>query len=131
LPVKSPDTLKLAMVEIVEYALVFLVATLFTGASVSVYNEYQTTEATLEGKTSFSALVGLARQAAWNGSSTGALVIPESNLACSAGTLTISASAVYESGSLGVNCGFNLSLAAGLHVFHFDANSTELSLTVN
>ena len=119
------------MVEIVEYTLVFLVATLFTGASVVVYEQYETTEATLESKTAFSALVDLVRQAEWNGSSSNALVTPESVLTCSAGVLMLNTSAVSESGSIAVNCGFSFSLTAGVHAFRFDANSTGLSLKVD
>jgi len=118
------------LAELIEYAFVVLLSAAFTGASVEVYSQYTNTRQTLETRAAFAALVELAHEAAWNGTSASRVAIPDADLACSSGVLTLTTSSEVENASIGIPCSFAYRFAAGVHYFEFRASPTQLLLEV-
>ena len=118
------------MAEILEYALVVLVGSLFVGGSVAVYSAFASAEAGVSLRASYDEIHWLASRAVANGSSSASLLLPPSTVSCSGGVLTVSAGGSTESGTVPAACEFSVSLGAGEHRLLFSDEAASLGLAV-
>ncbi len=119
-----------AMSEIVEYALVALVSTLFVAGSVATYGSFSSFAAGLEFRAEFLAVSSMASQALANGSSTATVTIPASTFTCRSGTLTVASGQFSEGVNVRMSCDFALTEAQGRHTLEFSVRSSQLVLAV-
>ena len=119
------------MAEILEYALVILVGSLFVGGSVVVYSAFASADAGVSLRAAYDEVHWLASRAVANGSSSASLLLPPSTVSCSGGVLAVSAGGLTESGSVPAACDFSASLGAGEHRLLFSDEAGTLDLAVS
>jgi hypothetical protein len=118
------------MAEIVEYCLVVMVSTLFVAGAVVAYSSFASFEAGIQLRAESASVSALVSQAAQNGSARASLSLPASVISCAPGALTIASSSGTVTLTPPTTCGFEVSLAGGLHTLRFSTNSSKLSLSV-
>jgi len=118
------------MVELVEYAVAFMVSTLLVGGSVIVYDSFTSYEAGLQLRGTFSEVVGVAESALLNGSAESMVPLPESTIGCDGGTFYVSVGSSAISQTIAAGCDFQARVSAGTHLILFSASSGKLDLAV-
>lgn len=119
------------MTEVVEYALVVMMSSLFVAGSVITYSSFSSFESGLQFNAAFAAVSGLASQALRNGSARAYLTLPGSVIRCAGGELSISSGTMVDSQSFPVACDFTVGVLQGTHVVLFKEVSSRLSMMVN
>ncbi|HUH82342.1 MAG TPA: hypothetical protein VLX33_00515 [Nitrososphaerales archaeon] len=119
------------MVELVEYALVVMVSTLFVGGSVLVYGEFTTFESGISLRAAFDGVSALASKAIVNGSATATLPVPSSTITCQGQTLSMTVGGSSLDEVLPLGCSFAVSVPAGVHTLKFCNDSSRLDLSVS
>lgn len=119
------------MVELLEYALVVMVSTLFVAGSVTVYGEFATFESGLSLHATFDGVSGLVSEAIANGTATATLAVPSATITCQGGRLGITAGGSSLEESIPLGCAFDVSITGGVHTLEFLDRSSQLELSVN
>ena len=118
------------MVELVEYAVVFMVSMLLVAGSVVVYNSFTSYEDELQLRGTFSVVAGIAQGALLNGSAKSTVPLPDSTIGCEAGTFYVSVGSDTISQTIPAACDFRTSVSAGTHLLSFSTTSGKLELEV-
>ena len=118
------------MVELIEYAVAFMVSTLLVGGSVVVYNSFISYEAGLQLRGTFSVVAGIAENALLNGSAKSTVILPESTIGCDGGTFYVSVGSGTISQTIVDGCDFQASVTPGAHLLSFSTSSGKLELAV-
>jgi NO-binding membrane sensor protein with MHYT domain len=119
------------MTEILEYALVALVSSIFVAGSVGAYGAFSSFESNLQLRTTFASVSDLASSASLHGTSMASLEFPPSStLSCSEGTLSLTTGPSVLAGSIPLNCQFAINLSAGNHKVTFSVHDNTLFAVV-
>ncbi|HYA55556.1 MAG TPA: hypothetical protein VED22_02040 [Nitrososphaerales archaeon] len=118
------------MVELVEYAVAFMVSALLVGGSVVLYNSFASYEAGLQLRGTFSVVAGVADSALLNGSAATTIPLPASTIGCEGGTFYVSEGSETISQTIGSGCNFLATVSAGTHVLSFSTTSGRLEMVV-
>ena len=103
------------MTEIVEYALVILVSSIFVAGSLGSYGLFTSFESNLQLKTNFASLSNVEYSAAIHGSAMAVLDFPPmSSLNCAGGLLSLRAGPSIMTESVPEDCQFSINLAQGV-----------------
>jgi uncharacterized protein (UPF0333 family) len=119
------------MSEVVEYSLVVMVSLLFVAGSVVTYNSFSSFASGIQVRLTSSAVERLASEAIANGTSSATVAVPQSDIRCAGGVLTVSADGVSQGQALGAACNFSVSLTGGAHRLVFRYSSSQLSMGVS
>ena len=119
------------MVEIVEYAMVVMVSTLFVAGSIMVYGGFTAFESGLSLRAAFDGVSGLVSEAIANGSAAATLTVPTSAIACQGGRLSVTVGGGSIAEALPLECSFDVSVPGGVHTLRFLDESSQLELSVN
>jgi hypothetical protein len=118
------------LTQIIEYALVMLISSLFAGASAVTYTNYKNIEGNVAFAAAFSGISTLAEQALANGSSHSNMLLPSSIVSCSGGILSLSSAGRTAMRSLMVGCDFSFVVTGGPHSLEFSYGNAMLMLQV-
>ena len=119
------------MVELLEYAVVVMVSTLFVAGSALVYGGFTSFESGLSLRTAFRGVSELALDAIANGSATRTMSTPASVIACQGGTLSMKVGGSALNETIPAGCAFVVSVPAGVHTLVFRDPSSGLELRVS
>ena len=119
------------MTEIIEYALVVMVSTLFVTGSAVVYDSFAYFESNLQLRGTYATLSELAARAVDSGTASARLSLPPSTIGCERGSLTLDFGSRGLAASVPANCGFEVSVAGGEHELVFTSAHGTLSLQVS
>ena len=120
----------MAMAELLEYCLVFMVSTLLVGGSVATYDTFSGFVTGLGFRAASSSIVGLASEAVAQGRAAAAFAVPASSVSCEGGVLTYASGGMTSQQSVGAECDFAVSVSGGTHTFGFSYGGRVLNLTV-
>lgn len=119
------------MAELLEYALVVMVSTLFVAGSVAVYGGFSSFESGLSLRAAFDQVAALASKAIANGTSAATVPFPSSTITCQGGSLGVSLGGSTLSESVPLGCSFAVSVHGGVHTLKFRDDSSRLELSVS
>jgi len=118
------------LVELVEYAIAFMVSMFLVGGSVAIYDNFTSYEAGLQLRGTFSAVAAVAENALENGSAKLAVPLPDSTIGCEGGIFYVSDASGTVSQSIPVGCDFQSRISAGTHQLSFSTSSGDLVMVV-
>jgi hypothetical protein len=118
------------LVEVLEYSLVFLAASMLAGFSLLAVSSYSSSAEGLEDRAAFSGLSSAAWFAVEHGNSSATLPVANASVACIGGRLTLSSQGYSGLTDLPVGCDFDFGHLDGPHVFSFESSRGWLELEV-
>ncbi|MDE1858414.1 MAG: hypothetical protein KGI26_05055 [Thaumarchaeota archaeon] len=120
----------MAMAELLEYCLVFLVSTLLVAGSVATYDSFSGFVTGLKFRLASTSIAGLASEAVAQGRAAAALAVPASSVSCQGGVLTYTSGGMTRQQSVGAACDFAVNVPGGTHTFGFSYGGRLLNMTV-
>ena len=119
------------MAEILEYALVVMVSTLFVAGSVLVYTDDSSLESGLSLRATFYAVSGLVSKAITNGTAGATMAWPPSTVSCRDGLLAVEVGSSSMNESIPLGCGFTVPVPGGTHRVVFRTAASRLGAWVD
>jgi hypothetical protein len=120
-----------SLTELLEFTLTLAVSALFVTASLVAYGEFASFENKLQFQAVFTDVSKLASTAVENGSSRAELQVPESQISCASGSLSLASGNLSATYPLqGAGCDFAYPLSRGMHDFVFSMGQRSLQLEV-